>query len=401
VNPDNWAALALGVLLGGLGATWWLLRRQARLEALTRRALRAAGREVEQTRSQLALLAERLAWAERLVSEALVYVSPDGLVVGASPAAREWFELDVDERGQVPSAMAALRSAELAALVERVRAGEEEQPQRVRWAGRVLGARAGRLPGGGVILALRDETDLDRLARARRDLVANVSHDLRTPLTSMGLLVEALTAGGVDQPERARPLLDRIAEQLAVLNALVEGLLDLDRIETGHAVFQLRPVDLHGLLSEVTEGLRPQLDQGQVRVVAGLPAEAWVLADPAYAGRVLTNLLDNAVRFSPAGGQVRVTARPGDGDEAGHWVIAVADEGPGIPPGELDRIFERFYRADRARSGVASGLGLAIARHIVEGHGGTIRAANRPEGGAVFRFTLPAAEAPDPPAEAG
>jgi two-component system, OmpR family, phosphate regulon sensor histidine kinase PhoR len=389
MSPADWPPLLAGIALGAFATAWWLLRRQADLEAMGQRALRAAGQQVEAAEARTHHLAARLKAVEHLVPEALVFVSPEGTVAGASPAAIEWFDLDALDQTRAPSAMAVLRSAELNELVARGRDGETE-PLWLRHLGRTLSARAAPLPDGGVVLALRDETELERLVRARRDLVANVSHDLRTPLTSIGLMVEALSDGADNSPELIHTMLARIAEQVATVNTLVAGIVDLDRLESGHAVFQLRPTALEPIVRAAIASLQAQVEHQGVQVSAAVDPGLRVLADGPSVQRALTNVLDNAVRFSPPGGRVTVEAQLRA--DAERVEIVVADEGPGIAPADLDRIFERFYRSDRSRSGGGAGLGLAIARHIVEGHGGTISAGNRPHGGTEIRLTLPSAD---------
>jgi two-component system phosphate regulon sensor histidine kinase PhoR len=385
--------LALATVLAAVAA--WLVRRHyAKRLAAAEMGSQEDQRTIASARAMAQASADRHAVVEALVGEALVYLDANGLVAGASPAAMDWFDLSgptalTDERR---STMAALRSADLAELADAGRDGRTEAHV-VRIAGRTVLARAAPVPGGGVVLAMRDDTELERLARARRDLVTNVSHDLRTPLTSIGLMVEAVAA---DEQLAARSelLIRRIGEQLAVLNHLVAGMLDLDRLESGHAVFQLRPVMLAELVVGALGSVRPQIEQRAIRVQVDVPENLWVLADSPAVLRLLTNLLDNAARFSPAAGTILVGAEAGLADDHEVVIVSVADEGPGIPPADLERVFERFYRTDRSRAGTGAGLGLAIARHVTEGHGGSIRAANRTLGGTVITFTLPAAHAP-------
>lgn len=387
---DAIAAFVAGLALGSLVLAWWARRRQAHARAVAQRSLREARQELEAELSLQRQLSNRLATVEQLVDEALVYVAADDTVTGASPAAMQWFGLSASGPAgrRPPTTMAALHSIDLAAMVAHATKGPVE-PQRLRIGDRLLFARAAPLPEGGVVLALRDVTNVERLARARRDLVSNVSHDLRTPLTSLGLLVEALTASVVTQSDPAQTLVARIGEQVALLNGMVQVMLDLDRIESGHAAFRLRPVLLLRVAKEAVAALGPQTEQRQVTIMLHVPADLWVLADVPYLRRGLTNLLQNAVQHSPAGGQVVMQARRRAGGTDGFAVIEVLDEGSGIPPADLERVFERFYRSERSRAGAGSGLGLAITRHIVEGHGGEIEARNRAERGAVIRFSLP------------
>ncbi len=392
------AAFAAGLVVGAMVILWWALRVRAQWEAMSERALRAASHEVAAEHARRQALAHRLSAVERLVGEALVYIEADNTVLGASPAAAKWFglaALGLPGR-RPPTTMIALRSAELTALVAEAADGATE-PQRVSFGERLLSARAAPLPDGGVVLAIRDITEVERLARSRRDLVANVSHDLRTPLTSIGLMVEALEDGALNDAGLAATLLARIGEQLETLNEMVQAMLDLDRIESGHAVFRLQPVRLLGAVAEAIAALGPQIAQHDTEIELHVPEDLWVLADANYLRRALTNLLDNAVRFSPANGRVRVTGMIGGEPADSMAVVQVVDDGPGIPPGDLQRVFERFYRSERSRAGMGFGLGLAISRHIVEGHGGHIKASNRPGHGAIIQFTLSLAEPPPDP----
>ena len=216
--------------------------------------------------------------------------------------------------------------------------------------------------------------ELAEIDRMRRDLVANVSHELRTPISALRALLENL----VDGVERADPRTLRPAlEQVNRLERLVAQLLDLSRLEAGVVPLERRPVALGPLLERVAGESRARAARGVRIVVRGSPGELKADADRLH--QLVANLLENAVRHSPDGGEVELSARSDDGVVT----IEVADRGPGIPPEETARVFERFYRADAARShdGGGTGLGLSIARWIVELHGGAIRAEpNRPTG---------------------
>jgi two-component system phosphate regulon sensor histidine kinase PhoR len=320
------------------------------------------------------------------VTDALLFVDADDIVIGASPAAKEWFGIPSGSR---PSLMAAVRSEEIVDAVAAARRGDSS-PRTIRWRHRALRAHAVQVPQGGVVLAVRDESRLERLARARRDLVANVSHDLRTPITAMGLMIEALANGGLDDPKLARDLVSRLGEQIGTLNVLARQLVDLEQIESGQAHFQLQPIPLVELTAAAVSSLAPQFEERNVHLSIDVDPELCVLADRPHAMRVFTNLLDNALRFSPDSGRVEVSAAAAD--EPDRVEVTVADEGPGMAPDDLERVFERFYRADPSRSGKGTGLGLAIARHVVNGHGGSIRAERAPSGGTLVRFTLPVAD---------
>jgi signal transduction histidine kinase len=227
--------------------------------------------------------------------------------------------------------------------------------------------------------------ELDEAERLRRELVANVSHELRTPLGALQALLENLV-DGVEPPD---PVALRTAlAQTERLGRLVAQLLDLSRLEGGGLELRPVPFEVRELLEQAAREC--ELGEGTVMVeVAVEPDGLRITGDPERLHQVVANLLHNAVRHSPAGGRVWLAARPGPG---GRVTIEVADEGPGIPPEEAQRVFERFHRTDSARAARdgGTGLGLAIARWIVEAHGGAIRAEGREPGGCRMVVEVPA-----------
>ena len=222
---------------------------------------------------------------------------------------------------------------------------------------------------------------------ARRNLVAAVSHDLRTPITSLQLLTEAIGDDIVDGEHR-RAYVDRMRTHIGALSALIDDLFELSRLEAGDITWSLQQVELHELVEETIEAMRVQADAKGVQVTATLPGELTVArANPEKLQRVLFNLIQNAIRHTPADGSVVVRAEP----SAGGVEIEVADTGAGIAPDDRARVFTAFYRGgtDAARSGEGAGLGLAVSRAIVEAHGGRIWLADSAQGTRV-RFSLPA-----------
>jgi two-component system sensor histidine kinase BaeS len=224
---------------------------------------------------------------------------------------------------------------------------------------------------------------LERLFDARRELVAWASHDLRTPLASMQAMVEALE-DGLGEHERYLPAL---REQVRTLSALVDDLFELSRIDSEVLVLELRETRLDELVASCVRALEPEADARRIRLSTRIGAPATARCAPEKVERVLFNLLTNAIRHTPSDGAVAVSLDAANGTVR----IAVEDTGEGLSPDAAQRMFERFWRGDRARSGGGAGLGLAIARGLVEAHGGRIWAENRPEGGARVSFTLPAA----------
>jgi len=243
-------------------------------------------------------------------------------------------------------------------------------------------------PGRGAVVVLHDITDLRRADRIRRDFVANVSHELRTPLTAIRGYVEALADA---DPEESRRFLEIVSRHTLRMERLVRDLLRLARLDAGQEVLERVPCSVDGLLSAIETDLSGLLvSRRQVIEREVGPEAATVSGDPAKLQDALRNLLENATNHSPEGGRITMRAQR-DGDRI---VITVTDEGPGIPPADLTRIFERFYRVDKSRTRDGkdpggTGLGLSIVRHLVELHGGRVSAANRTERGAIFTVELP------------
>ncbi|MBV8079250.1 MAG: HAMP domain-containing histidine kinase [Actinobacteria bacterium] len=253
-----------------------------------------------------------------------------------------------------------------------------------------LGARA---PVGGAaeIAGLADSfntmaVSIERLFDARRELVAWASHDLRTPIASLQAMVEALEDGLVAPVE----YLPAFREQVRALSLLVDDLFELARIDAGALTLELRDVRVDSIVEPAIRVLEPDAQARGVALTADVDRDVTATVEPEKIERVLFNLLTNALRHTPSDGTVAVHAKR-DGQEV---LVEVADTGEGLPEDGAAKMFDRFWRADRARSEAGAGLGLAIARGIVEAHGGRIWAENRPQGGAKVSFTLPAGALP-------
>jgi two-component system phosphate regulon sensor histidine kinase PhoR len=259
----------------------------------------------------------------------------------------------------------------------------------IRDPGRTFVARAAAVAGaggGGAVLVLHDITDLRRADQIRRDFVANVSHELRTPLTAIRGYVEALLDEPSD-PVNTRNFLEIIARHSTRMERLVKDLLRLARLDARQERLEIASCDTRQIFAAIVADLAPTIEAKRQRVSISVEPDASAIhADPAKLHDVVRNLVENAVNYSPEQAEVRLDAARRNGSV----VITVADSGPGIPPEDLTRVFERFYRVDKSRSRPGgTGLGLAIVKHLVELHRGEARAANRPEGGAVFTVTLP------------
>ncbi len=256
------------------------------------------------------------------------------------------------------------------------------------------------------VVLLRDVTQLAQLERARREMVANVSHELRTPLASIKLLVETLQ--GEPPPDVAQRMLANIDAELESMTQLIDELRELSQIESGRMVMTLRPNDIAVLVEHAVERLQAQAERRQLQLTAKVEHPLpQALLDAERFGQVLLNLLSNALKFTPAGGTVTIYVRSIQADSVEQTsrlrlelqqsgldqalLVSVADTGIGIPAAEVNRVFERFYKVDRARTrnSGGTGLGLAIAKHLVERHGGRIWVESSEGQGSNFSLLVP------------
>jgi two-component system phosphate regulon sensor histidine kinase PhoR len=250
---------------------------------------------------------------------------------------------------------------------------------------RSVHARITPVADGEFLLVLRDLTELRRLERVRRDFVANVSHELRTPLTSIKAMAETLIDGARLDESVAERFLETIIHESDRLVRLSSDLLDLSRVEVRGPNKNL--LDMAPLIAEVTARFTPHAQNAEIRLVNLVQSPLMVMADRDEMAQVLVNLVDNAISYTPRGGSVTITGI----DRTDTIMVSVADTGIGILSHDIPRLFERFYRADKARSRASggTGLGLSIVKHIVENHGGTVGVVSEYNRGSEFSFTLP------------
>ncbi len=325
------------------------------------------------------------------MTDGVIITNPNGRVELINPAAARMFEQDGDRaRGQ--SFAQVVRHHSLIRLWQQCREGGEPQSASLEWPSekRFLHAVATPLEEalhGYVLVLIQDLTPIRRLETIRRDFIANLSHELRTPLASLKALAETLRTGALEDPPAARRFLASMEQEVDALAQMVSELLDLSRIESGQAQLTLKAVSPQAMVEEAVARMRPQAERAGLTLSAEVGDLPPVRADAELLGRVLINLLHNAIKFTQPGGWVKVHARQ-EGDMV---MFMVQDTGVGIPAEDLPRIFERFYKADRARTGGGTGLGLSIARHIVEAHGGRIWAESEPGKGSIFYFMVPQA----------
>jgi two-component system phosphate regulon sensor histidine kinase PhoR len=332
--------------------------------------------ELERERSEMTALVASMV-------EGVIALDGTGAVTTLNPASRRLLKLAPD--AAPPSALELFRQRPAHEAVERVLRGEETPDLEVELEERTALLSSHPLPGGGAVLVLHDISGLKHLEAVRRDFVANVSHELKTPLTVIRGYAETLAAEDVP-PDVRRDFLDKVLANARRMHQLVDDLLDLSRIES--RAWSPRPegVPLGPLVQEVWSTLKPRADAARLTLSTRV-GDTTLYADPQAARQVLLNVLDNAVRYTPAGGHVTVTAAPGP---AG-MQLEIADTGVGIPGEHLPRIFERFYRVDPARSRElgGTGLGLAIVKHLVEAHRGRVEAFSALGAGTTIRILFP------------
>ncbi len=318
-------------------------------------------------------------------NDALLLLDENRQIVWGNRVAWEWFSDGQPALGQ--TFIALVRDYELNQAVADAVAGHRSMVRQTALGGRTLRIWATPVEEfGGAAVAIEDVSELQRLGRARRDFVANISHELRTPLANIDLAAQTLRANSAD-PALVRRMLDQIQAQVQLLSQLSREMMELAQIESGQVLLRLVPTEVASVVRSSVSHLLPQAAMKSQHLSVWVPDGLTALIDEEQISRVIGNLVHNAIKFTPEGGIISISAQAAGEDVQ----VCVSDSGPGIPKDEQARIFERFYKADRARSKGGTGLGLAIARHIVEGHGGRIWVESTPGHGATFCFTVPKA----------
>jgi two-component system phosphate regulon sensor histidine kinase PhoR len=384
-----WTLTVLAFLATFILHFWWRARlRQTEQNSRTE----LAKLQEEQQRAAIQLQTQQEALFNSMV-EGLLLLDERGRIQLANRAFINLFGVTADIRSR--TIMEALRLHELADLVDFLETQKRVLGYELRLAGpnerwlQVNGAAifAGNGQRHGTILVFHDLTRLKQLERARKEFVANVSHELRTPLSLIKGYVETLLDGAQSNPEVAGKFLQTIDRNAERLKLLIEDLLTISELESGRVKLNLQALSVESVVKEVLDDFQSRAAARGVKLVQETP-RLGVRADPDRLDQVLGNLVDNAIKYGRPEGTVTVGARPSEGEQV-EWFVQ--DDGPGIPPEALDRVFERFYRVDKARSREqgGTGLGLSIVKHIVQSHGGRVWAKSAIGKGATFYFTLP------------
>jgi len=339
--------------------------------------------ELEEERSLLSsVIAE--------MKEGLLMVGLDRRIHLANRAARRIFDVAFDPAGH-PLTDVVRHPAVISSIEEGLeqRAEIREQTLELPASGQSFELHVTPLEGSasGVIVLFFEITHLEALERVRREFVADVSHELRTPLTSIKAFVETLLGGASADEKRAKEFLEIIAKHADRMGVLIDDITDLSRIETGAVELDLRPLDVALVAAEVAENLRPLGEEKQVKVELALESPLMIRADRRRLEQILTNLVDNAIKFNRPLGQVRIESDLREGRPT----LIVEDSGVGIPADSHEKVFHRFYRVDPARSREAggTGLGLAIVKHLMRLHGGRVTLASTLGQGSRFTLEFP------------
>ncbi|WP_426979804.1 sensor histidine kinase [Pseudarthrobacter sp. O4] len=256
----------------------------------------------------------------------------------------------------------------------------------------VIQVRAAMIAEEYILLLADDRTEFTRTEEVRNDFVANVSHELKTPVGAVSLLAEALESSA-DDPEAVRRFAKRMHKESARLAALVQDIIELSRLQGANVAQQGRPVDINTVVSEAVDRSQLPAETKNIQLVVGGRADAMVYGDQDLLVTALRNLIDNAIRYSPENTRVGVGVRAKDGLVA----VSVTDQGEGLSPEDQERVFERFYRVDSARSRHTggTGLGLSIVKHVISNHGGEVTLWSQPGQGSTFTIRLPEMEGQD------
>jgi two-component system, OmpR family, phosphate regulon sensor histidine kinase PhoR len=356
-------------------------------------AFRSKTRQLQAQMDALSMERVKLDSVLQHMTDAVLLVDSQGRIQLFNSAAERIFNVPV-EAALGRSLAEALRHYQIVDLWRIcLKTGETQEspieygPKRLSILGQAT-SLAHALPGN-TMLIFQDQTRIRQLEIVRQEFISNISHELRTPLASLKALTETLQESALDDPPAARHFLSRMDTELDALTQMVAELLELSRIESGKLLLHFKSTPPHEIVKPVAERMKLQAERAGLVLETDCPEDLpQILADTPRLQQVLVNLLHNAIKYTPSGGRIQISVKK----ENQSVLFRIEDNGVGIREEDVPRIFERFYKADRARSGGGAGLGLAIARHLIEAHGGRIWAESREGQGSIFFFLLPSFE---------
>jgi two-component system phosphate regulon sensor histidine kinase PhoR len=391
-----WAALVLFLVAAAIYLQWFWRKRYRALE----RNLDEQQREIQRLRDLEELSTERNEAQRQALfnsmAEGFLLLDRHGRIQAVNQTLHDFFAIDGEVRGK--TLMEVFRFHELLEVWEQVQREGQVRRSELEFPGKnarsfevsaaVLPGREGGIDGG--VFIFHDMTRIKQLENTRREFVANVSHELRTPLTLIKGFVETLLDGAKNDPDVTERFLQTIDKHTDRLTFLIEDLLTISRLESGQVVLNEQKIQLHEVGERVIDDLQSRAAERRTTLINEIPETLEALADTDRLQQVLFNLVDNAIKYGRADGTVWITARA---REDAMIEACVRDNGPGIPADSVDRVFERFYRVDKARSREqgGTGLGLAIVKHIIQSHRGEVWLKSELGQGSAFYFTLPAA----------
>lgn len=331
----------------------------------------------------------RLAAVLSTMADGVLMADAEGNVLMVNPAAEKLFCLEEKVAIGHPL-IETIPDYEISDTLQSCLKSRQQQAAQIESRGRFLRVIASPIldnGASGALLIFQDLTEVRRFQTMRQEFVGNISHELRTPLASMKAVLETLNEGAIDDQQIAKDFLAMMGGEVDRMTQLVRELAELSRIETGQNKLEIAPVDLNSVIDQAITKLKPQSERKQINILRQSdPSLPVVPVEEGRIQQVVIDLLHNAIKFTPPGGKIIISAKAEDDGV----LVAVEDTGVGIPAEDLPHVFERFYKADKARSSEGTGLGLAIAKHIIQAHDGEIWARSEEGRGSTFSFRLPA-----------
>jgi len=328
------------------------------------------------------------------MEDGIIITDDKKVIIYANKSIHKWFEVPEDIKGRKMEDV--FGNSELKNILEQKEGGDywESKDIEIKYPRycylhverSVTKDKLGKVTGE--VFVIHDQTRLFLLEKTRQEFIANVSHELRTPLTLIKGCVETLIDGAKDDPEAAERFLNTIKKHADRLNFLIDDLLTISKLESGQIQMNLQRLNLSNMVNEVIQDLSSKARDKGIKITNNIETGREIIADYERLKQVFYNLIDNAIKYGRINGNVWIDSKT---DDKNNIVISVKDDGPGIPPEARERIFERFYRIDKARSREqgGTGLGLSIVKHIVQSHGGKVWVESRFGSGSTFLFTIP------------